>query len=110
VGGGCYALSARNLKKLRQKIASKPEELFALIEEPRFKQTYGEIQGQKNKTLPQDLQALAKQLPLLYNKQFYFSANLSRDQILAPRLLEELTELYCAASPLIQYLRLGFID
>jgi uncharacterized protein (TIGR02453 family) len=109
-GGGCYALSPQNLKNLREEIAFKPEPLLAILEAPSCKQIYGEIQGAKSKALPKDLQALARQLPLLYNKQFYFSANLSRDQILASSLLDRLTELYCAALPLIQYLRLSFID
>ncbi|MCS6904105.1 MAG: DUF2461 domain-containing protein [Bacteroidia bacterium] len=109
VGGGCYELSSSNLKKIRQQIYSCSQEFMALVNEPSFLNTFGEIQGTKNKVLPKEYKKVAQQIPLLYNKQYYFLVSLSKEQILGQNLLELLTSYYRIALPILKFFENAFL-
>lgn len=109
VGGGCYELSSNNLKKIRQQIGYHAEEFLRRITHPLFLSTFGPIQGAKNKVLPKEYQKMAQHVPLLYNKQYYFTTNLTREQILGPHLLDLLIDYYRIAYPLLTFLESAFI-
>ena len=73
--------------------------------EKKFKTTYGEILGEKNKRVPQEFtDALTKQ-PLIANKQFYFFDKLELETILKPNLTDIVMQHHYAAKPVNSFLK-----
>ena len=69
---GLYKPEKKQLDAVRDTIAANPKQFKKLISAKKFKDTFGEIHGEKNKRLPKELVEAAEEQPLLYNKQFYY--------------------------------------
>lgn len=82
LGGGAYFLEKDQLTKMRKAIAQDPEAFRALLQAPDFAALYGEIQGERNKILPPEFKEAAAREPLLYQKQFFFMAELEPEKAL----------------------------
>ena len=67
---GCYVLEKENLYNVRSKIIENAKQFNALINDSKFKQTYGEVLGDKHKRLPKEFQEATEKQPLIYNKGF----------------------------------------
>lgn len=100
VYGGIYEIDKENLLQIREGIASQPEAFKKLITDPEFKTVFGEIRGEKNKILPAELKAAAEEQPLIFNKQWYYMAEYSADEILSDQLDRLLERCYLAGKPL----------
>lgn len=97
---GCYELEKDALQGIREAIKSKGAEFKKLMNAKKFKDTFGEIHGDKNKILPKDLQAAAEKQPLIYNKSFYYYHKLPPKTVLDPNLPKILVEHFKIAQPL----------
>lgn len=102
--GGVYSIKTPKLNKLRQKIADNAETFFSIINDNIFKSKYDGIKGEKNKRLPADLNESAKKYPILYNKQFYYTADLPSSFITDEDLLDKLMEYWKAGYDLNKFL------
>lgn len=76
IGGGAYFLPKDKLQALREHIINNNERFESIINAPEFKERFGAIKGDKNKRLPKELAAHAEKQPLIFNKQFFFSAEM----------------------------------
>lgn len=88
--GGVYVPDTQQVQKIRTAIQQKNKAFNKIISAPDFNKHFGEIQGEKNKRIPQEFRALAESQPLLYNKQWYYYAELSADVILQDDLMEQI--------------------
>lgn len=75
IGGGCYSPEKDLLHKIRSAVAADPKRVKKITEAKKFQETYGGIQGEKNKILPKEFKDAAEDMPLLYNKSFHYMAN-----------------------------------
>jgi uncharacterized protein (TIGR02453 family) len=100
VYGGIYEIDKDNLLLIREGIAAQPEAFKKLINDPFFKEVFGEIRGEKNKLLPADLKAAAENEPLIFNKQWYYLAEFSADEIVSDKLDQLLERCFLAGKPL----------
>jgi uncharacterized protein (TIGR02453 family) len=73
LAGGCYMPDAAQLLRIRQAIVRQPETFIQIVEAPVFIRICGGVQGEKNKKLAPEFKEPAVRIPLLYNKQFYYS-------------------------------------
>lgn len=105
LGGGAYFVEKAGLENIRNAIAANPAAFKKIISEKDFVKKYGEIRGETNKRLPADLQAAAEKEPLIFNKQFYFMAELPANLALRNDLADVAIEYFTAAQPVILYLR-----
>ena len=105
LGGGAYFVEKTGLENIRNAIAANPAAFRKLISEKDFVTKYGEIRGETNKRLAADLQAAAEKEPLIFNKQFYFMAELPANLALRNDLADVAIEYFAAAQPIILYLR-----
>ncbi len=76
LGGGAYFLPTDLLRKVREYIIAQPKTFEKIINDPIFIEKYDNIQGNKNKRLPKEMRAAAELQPLIFNKQFYYMAEL----------------------------------
>ncbi len=104
VYSGAYQLDKNALQNVREGIASNLEEFNALINDRKFKNKFGEIQGEKNKRIPKEFQEIVEKQPLIANKQFYYFAKFEPEFVLDPKLPKKLMEYYKVARPLGNFL------
>ncbi|WNJ20769.1 DUF2461 domain-containing protein [Pontibacter sp. G13] len=104
VYGGIYFTDKDTLSQIRHFMAADLPAFNRALYDKTFRETYGEIHGDKHKRLPKDLQEPAKQQPLIFNKTFYYYTHLPAANILADDLDEQLMELYRAGTPMKNYL------
>ena len=84
---GFYMPEKEQLLKIRKKIASDPNGFVRIINDKAFKQSFGEVRGEKSKILPKELKEAAKEQELIFNKQFYLVHQVDAEKILEDDLL-----------------------
>jgi uncharacterized protein (TIGR02453 family) len=104
IASGFYRPEPSQVKAIRLHIAENLEEFAGLLEVPSFKTFFGTIAGETGKVLPQELREAAAIQPLLYNKQFYYWAELDPSEILREDLPELIVRHYQAAQPMNAFL------
>ncbi len=80
IAGGCWQPDKELLHKVRSAIAADPKRVNRILNGKKFKETFGELQGEKNKILPKDFKALGEKIPLLYNKSFHYVASYKKQK------------------------------
>jgi hypothetical protein len=98
--GGVYEVDKEGLETLREGIADNLEEFKKLYSSKKFKSTFGEIRGEKNKVLPSHLKEIAENESLIYNKQFYFFAEFPAQSVTSQDLDKIILECYEAGKPI----------
>jgi uncharacterized protein (TIGR02453 family) len=97
--GGVYMAEPPRLEKIRTYMGKHLKEFSAAIGDKKFKDMYGKLKGEQSKRLTPELQKLQAREPLIANKQFYFSTELSADHITSAKLADTLMAHYTAARP-----------
>jgi uncharacterized protein (TIGR02453 family) len=105
LGGGAYFLDTQSLYQVREFIMQNKDRFNQLITDPTFVAKYETLRGEQNKRLPKELTKAAEEQPLLYNKQFYFMAELPPDHVLREDFLDFMMEYYMAAKPVKDFLK-----
>lgn len=97
--GGIYQLEKEQLLAMREAIADNLEEFKAAVNNPTFKNVYGEIHGDKNKIIPKHLKEAAEKEPLIFNKNWYYFAKFEPEKVLEEGLEDFMMEMYKAGNP-----------
>lgn len=103
--GGVYMPDSKQVEKIRTHFINNPEEASALLNDPEFKRTFGEVHGEKSKRIPREFRDAAAQQPLLWNKQWYYYCHLPPEQILQDNLMAVLLDLSEKASGMKKFLK-----
>jgi uncharacterized protein (TIGR02453 family) len=101
---GFYMPDKEQLLKIREKIAADPIGFSKVISDKVFKQSFGEVRGDKSKILPKELKESAKEQELIFNKQFYLVHQVDADKILEDDLLEYIVKHFKAAAQFNHFL------
>lgn len=88
--GGCFGPSKEQLQKIRRAILKNPALFKKHIHTKEFVQKFGELQGERMKRIPKELQKACDEEPLLTHKQFYFVGEESAALITSNSLVEKL--------------------
>lgn len=104
VYGGVYWPDAKQLQAIREHIAANLELFKKLINDKKFKSRFGEIQGEKNKRIPNEFEEAYKKQPLLINKQFYYHAKLDTKEILNSKLSDKLIQYFESAKHVNEFI------
>jgi len=94
IAGGIYMPESSILKKMRQELLYNIEEFKAIIEDADFKETFGDIYGEKLKNPPKGFPKEFPDIELLKYKSFTVAHSVSDEQVLAPDFLEYTLEVY----------------
>jgi uncharacterized protein (TIGR02453 family) len=105
IASGVYVPVAETVADIRDYIAGNLDEFKKLYSDSVFVEKFGQVKGEKHKRVPSELKEAALAEPLLYNKQFYFEAELPPSFITSPDLLEVIMEYYQAAQPLNNFFK-----
>lgn len=104
VAGGVYMPDPATLKALRRHIAANWQELLAITSHKKFRNVFGELQGDRLVRPPQGFPADHPAIDVLRQKQFYVSQTEPADLAEGPKLFPRLLELFSAMIPLVQFL------
>lgn len=105
VYGGAYMIEPPVLQQIRTHIAGNPESFSEAYNDKNFKEKFGIIQGEKHKRVPEEFADIATKEPLIFNKQFYYMAEINADIILKNELPDKLMEYYLAGKKVNDFLK-----
>lgn len=103
-GGGLYRPQPKILKAVRAEIYEDPDELKHIIHNPDFKETFGEIMGERLKTAPQGYPKDWPDIELLRPKSYAVSRPLSEEELTSPHLFNTLETIYSKLYPFNEYM------
>jgi uncharacterized protein (TIGR02453 family) len=99
---GIYQPNKISLNNIRQYISKYPKELDELLSNQKFKTNFGNIQGEKAKRLPSDLNNTHS---ILFNKQFYIHHQIETKNLIDKDIVKYLVTIFNSAQPINQYLK-----
>jgi len=109
VGGGMYRLSTSNKDRIRQHIAWNYETFLELESDADFQTTYHGIKGERNKRIPAEFRGIAEEVPVIYNKQFYYTTDLPAELLLSQKLMDVVADHLAVIHPLNEFFRRAFV-
>jgi uncharacterized protein (TIGR02453 family) len=101
---GLYKPEKDVLHQVREYIIKHSAKLNKLVADKEFVKKFGELRGDKNKILPKEFKEAATKQPFLFNKQFYFFAEMPPETILKDDLAEIIMEHFHASEPMRKFL------
>ncbi|MGB0884694.1 MAG: TIGR02453 family protein, partial [Flavobacteriales bacterium] len=104
---GVYFLEKEPLIKMRTHLLEHQEKFLKLIKAKAFKNTFGEIRGERNKRIPKPFSEVQESFPYILNKSFYFFKTYDPQLILDPKVCDILEADYQHALPLNTFLKTG---
>jgi uncharacterized protein (TIGR02453 family) len=105
IGGGAYHIEKDSLYWIRQQIAKSPADITKLTKNKKFKDNFGEIQGETIKRIPPEFKDAFEKQPLIANKQFFFMTEVKPAIILKADLPDKLMDYYNSGYKINEYLR-----
>ena len=111
VGGGLWMPEPENLKKLRQEIDYCFPEFKKIIGAAAFKKYYGELEKDEKQMLVNVPKGYDKENPAaeyLRMKSYIATKNLSDEEVLSPKLADEVIQSFKALMPLVKFINRAF--
>jgi uncharacterized protein (TIGR02453 family) len=99
VGGGFYQPNSEDIKLIRAQIAQDDTPLREVIEGEVFKETFGELMGEKVKTAPKGYAKDHPSIDLLRHKSMYAFRSFSDEEVHADDFLEKALAVFLAIRP-----------
>jgi len=103
-GGGIYCPQPAILKKIREDIYIRPENLKAIINNKTYKETFPELYGDRLKTIPKGYPKDFKDAELLKFKDYTVIKGLSDNDILNNTLADKVITIFKTQKPFNDYL------
>lgn len=104
VGGGFWMPESADLKLIRGHIAQNDKPLRKLINSKKFKEMFGELQGDKVKTAPKGFSKDDPAIDLLRHKSFTVSKNFSDKEALDPKFVNQVVACFKGMKPFFNYM------
>lgn len=104
VGGGMWMPPGDVLKKVRNEILYNPEEFKSILNNKKFKSTFGELMDEKLKRPPQGFPADFPDVELLKYKSYVVGKNFGNDEVISNRFINEVPTIFNVLFPLNQFL------
>ncbi len=89
--GGLFMPNTQQLNKVRKAIVNQFGRFNKYVSNETFRDLFFEIKGTKNKRIAPEFREKAQSQPLLFNKQWYYTAELPPDVIISSDLMPQIT-------------------
>lgn len=112
IAGGCYRPDKDDLQRIREHIIANPKRVEALLKDKKFRKFFPDgIVGDRNKRLPKDIQPYSEDIPLLYQKQYFFYADHEgEDAVTRKDIISFIVKHYKAAEDWMNFLLEAITD
>lgn len=104
VGGGFWAPESADLTRMRKEISLNTTEFRAILNDKNFKNTFGQLQGEKLKTVPKGFEKDDEAIDLLQFKQFLISKKFSDKEVLEPDFYKKVNETFKTMRPFFDFM------
>jgi uncharacterized protein (TIGR02453 family) len=104
VGGGFWAPSTPDLKRIRDDIAFDASPLKQIINSKEFKTTFGVLDGEQLKTTPKGYAADHEGIELLRYKQFLIRKRFTDEEALGPDFMSKASDAFKSMRPFFDYM------
>lgn len=104
VGGGFWNPNSEDLKRIREEIAIDANDLRKVINSKTFKQTFGELIGDKVKTAPKGFHKDHPDIDLLRFKQFLLVKKISDKEVFSENFHLLVNDTFKAMRPFFNYM------
>lgn len=105
VSGGIYMPDAATLKAIRSEIHYDPEGFLEIIQNPEFKNTFGEMSAEdKLKKAPRDFPADFEYIDLLKHRSYFVTKPYPDMKVNSPGYIEKAIENFQVIQPMVAYI------
>ena len=106
IAGGCYCPDKDNLTKIRKALMHDIKSYRKLVIAKKFKDTFGELNGARNKVLPKEFKSHQEDIPELFLKDFHYLKSYSDNKLITnPKLDQFIVDHFKTGYPLNQWLK-----
>lgn len=107
VGGGRWRPESNELKNIRYEIYNFPDEFLEIIRNKNFRDTFGELSGEKLKRPPKDFPPDFEHIGLLKYKSFIAGSPFSDQELTSKNFIAKLVTHFKTLKPFIDFLNRG---
>jgi len=104
IAGGFWNPDSKDIKRVREEIALDDSEFRAIINDKRFKELFGRLEGQELKNMPRGFDKDSKAGDLLRMKQYLCYRHVSDKDIIQPDFLDKVVDTYKGMHPFFNYM------
>jgi uncharacterized protein (TIGR02453 family) len=104
VGGGIYMPTGEQLKAIRRAMVTDPESFLTVVENKRFKNEFGGIEGEKLQKAPLGFPKDHPMIEHLKHKQFFVGKVYNDSVCLKPKFADTVASVLADCMPLIRWL------
>ena len=101
---GAYRPQPKEVKLIREAIASDLDGFQAILDNKAFKSKFGEVKGEAHKRIPKEFAEAYEKQPLLIKKSFYVNHNFPADTILKDNIIDICMEHFMAVQDFGEFL------
>lgn len=102
-GGGIYMPDGQQLKKIRRAIADEPEKFLGIVDDKKFRKTFGTLEGEKLQRAPLGFPVDHPMIGWLKYKQFYTGVEWDVKSCYSAKFTTQLVAAYKELLPLIRF-------
>lgn len=104
VAGGFWGPNKEDLLRIRKEFAADDASIRAILEEPGFKQLFGQLQGDALKTAPKGFDKEHPAIDLIRMKQFIVKKDFTDQEALSPDFATAIADTFHAMRPYLDYM------
>lgn len=104
VGGGFWEPNNEDLLRIRKELELDASDLREIIEEPRFKKIFGNLEGEELKTAPKNFDKTHPDIDLIRKKQYLLTRKFTNKEVLSLNFKEEVISTFAAMRPFFNYM------
>lgn len=104
VGGGFYGPESTDLKRIRKEFEQDDTEIKAILDNKKFRSTFGSLQGAEVKSAPRGFDAEHAAINLIRKKQFYVVRNFTDKEVQSADFIDQVIETYQTVRPFFDYM------
>ncbi|MEO9533602.1 MAG: DUF2461 domain-containing protein [Crocinitomicaceae bacterium] len=106
LGGGFWGPNSEDLKRIREEIDLNADEFYSTLNSKTFKDTFGEIRGERLKTSPKGYDKDHPAIDLLQLKQFIVKKDFTDKEVLSESFADEANQVFKNMRPFFDFMSL----
>jgi len=104
VGGGFYSPNSADLKRIRKEFEFDDTEIRSILNDEKFKATFGELQGNGVKTAPRGFDVEHRAIDLIRKKQFYVMKTFTDKEVTQADFIDQVNDTFLTVRPYFDYM------